>query len=75
MSKCEEIQTWFEQSLEENISPTKRMKMRFHLMRCKCCQGYTKDSIQIHSTFKNLKSRASRLTAEERARITKEVLK
>lgn len=75
MKNCKEIQTWFEQSLDEDISPAKRMKMRFHLMICKCCNTYTKDSYQIHVTLKNLKSRATRLTKDERDRLTKEVLR
>ncbi|MGB0933971.1 MAG: hypothetical protein ACPGU5_06785 [Lishizhenia sp.] len=76
MSKrCEEIQTWFEQSLADNVSATKRVKIYFHLMICKCCKGYTKDSIRIDSTFKSLKNRNTRLTKEERARLTEGILK
>lgn len=74
MNKCDEIQTWFEQSLEENISPAKRMKMRFHLMMCKCCKGYTADSKVMHEKFKTLQVREGKLTKEELDRIKNNIL-
>lgn len=75
MKRCEEITRLNEQSKEEKLSFWDNVSVKLHLMICKFCKKFAKDSKYmdglISESLKNQKSHS--LSDEEKAQLLKKL--
>lgn len=69
MMTCKEVGPLIDQEEFEKLSLRKRFGMKFHLMMCKLCTGYKKDSKQISQIAKMGKAEDRQLSPEEKQQI------
>ena len=74
--KCTETAVSIEKKLLSHASWKTRLKIRFHLLRCKGCKEYFRKSSLIHSwlcdsPFEREMTQANQLTEEERNALLK----
>ena len=68
---CQEAGALIEKEQFEQLSFTKRVGLRVHLLYCKCCKGYKKDVTRLNQIIKaaNEENCDSSLCDEDKAAI------
>lgn len=70
MSKnCEEIQVLHEKAFDKRIGLFKGLRMKLHLMMCKCCKDYVLCSEKLESSLKSEGDKTQKCTEQEKERI------
>lgn len=72
-SECEKVVLIVEQSFWQKINFWKRLRLRFHMMICKNCSEYEKESTILHRILCSLSSNKTdnHIRAEEIQQIKK----
>lgn len=69
MMTCKEVGPLIDQEEFEELPFRKRFGMKLHLMMCRLCTGYKKESKHINDVVKMGKPEERQLTAEEKEQI------
>jgi predicted anti-sigma-YlaC factor YlaD len=73
MKSCKDITELIEKEKVVGISFREKIQVKAHLMMCKLCKNFAKDSEYLDRLLRKLKAKSFTLTVEERAKIKKDL--
>lgn len=74
MKKCREITELIEQGREQRLPLKQRIEVKIHLMMCKLCRNFAKDTAFLDHLLKKIKTiRRPELSSAEKIQIKRAV--